>query len=110
MFIRSVRSWIIGLAIAGAAAGVMSLPAWTQGYPTKFDFGTPATEEEIAGVAIAIPADGKGLPPGRGDHAAGKGVYERLCTACHGGDLHGVAGLPNMPAGAALRLIGGRGT
>ena len=37
-------------------------------------------------------------------------AYETACSACHGANLQGVAGLPNMPAGAALRLIGGRGT
>ena len=54
--------------------------------------------------------DGKGLPAGKGDYATGKRVYETTCSACHGANLQGVAGLPNMPAGAALRLIGGRGT
>ena len=67
-------------------------------------------EQDIARLAIAIPADGKGLPPGRGDYAKGKQVYEIACAACHGADLKGVAGLPDMPSGAALRLIGGRGT
>ena len=57
-----------------------------------------------------IPTDGKGLPPGRGDYAAGKSVYEAKCAACHGADLKGMAGLPDMPSGGALRLIGGRGT
>jgi S-disulfanyl-L-cysteine oxidoreductase SoxD len=80
------------------------------GYPSKFGFGEPATEQDIARVAIAIPADGKGLPPGTGNYARGKQVYEVACAACHGVDLKGVAGLPNMPSGAALRLIGGRGT
>ena len=37
-------------------------------------------------------------------------MYETACAACHGANLQGVAGLPNMPGGAALRLIGGRGT
>jgi mono/diheme cytochrome c family protein len=37
-------------------------------------------------------------------------VYEATCAACHGTDLKGVAGLPDMPSGGALRLIGGRGT
>jgi mono/diheme cytochrome c family protein len=84
--------------------------AQAQGYPTTFNFGAPATQQEIAGVAIAVPADGKGLPAGSGDYAKGKVVYEAKCAACHGGDLQGVAGLPDMPAGAQLRLIGGRGT
>src|SRR5215470_14632689 len=37
-------------------------------------------------------------------------VQETACAACHGTDLNGVAGLPDMPSGVALRLIGGRGT
>jgi cytochrome c len=81
-----------------------------QGYPTKFEFGQPAAQQDIAPLAIAIPADGKGLPPGRGDYVKGKQVYENACAACHGADLKGVAGLPDMPSGASLRLIGGRGT
>jgi S-disulfanyl-L-cysteine oxidoreductase SoxD len=102
------------LACGGAlillAVGAIIPGARAQGYPSAFSFGEPATEQDIAKVAIAIPADGKGLPPGRGDYAKGKQVYETACAACHGGDLRGVAGLPDMPAGAALRLIGGRGT
>ena len=35
-----------------------------------------------AAVAIAIPADGKGLPGGKGDYAAGNTVYETTCAAC----------------------------
>jgi mono/diheme cytochrome c family protein len=95
-----------------AAFALLSRPdiASAQGYPTKFDFGAPASAEEIAEVAIAIAPDGKGLPAGKGDYAAGKKVYERACSACHGENLQGVSGLPDMPSGAALRLIGGRGT
>jgi S-disulfanyl-L-cysteine oxidoreductase SoxD len=81
-----------------------------QGYPSNFDFGAPASAQEIAAVAIAIAPDGAGLPGGSGDYARGKQVYETACAACHGADLRGVAGLPNMPAGPALRLTGGRGT
>ena len=98
---------LIAIALAGFA-----LPdrAHAQGYPSKFDFGTAASTQEVAAVAIAIAPDGKGLPEGKGDYATGKRVYETTCSACHGANLQGVAGLPNMPAGAALRLIGGRGT
>jgi mono/diheme cytochrome c family protein len=103
--------WVVSM----LAAVVMSMAiaqhiAHAQGYPTKLEFGTPATEQDIAAIAIAIPADGTGLPAGSGDYAKGKAVYEAACAACHGADLMGVAGLPNMPAGAPLRLIGGRGT
>jgi S-disulfanyl-L-cysteine oxidoreductase SoxD len=95
-----------------AALAVVSLPgiAQAQGYPRTFDFGHAASAQDIAAVAIAIPPDGKGLPPGKGDYAAGKAIYENACSACHGKDLKGVAGLRDMPAGAALRLVGGRGT
>ena len=99
---------------AGAATAVASILTLglvhAQGYPNTFQFGQPATEQDIAAIANAIPADGKGLPPGRGDSARGKQVYETACAACHGADLMGVANIPNMPTGASLRLIGGRGT
>jgi cytochrome c5 len=110
MCIRSVDH--IRAELLAATLAVLAAPAMTcaQGYPTKFDFGAPASAEEVAEIAIAIAPDGKGLPAGKGDYAAGKIVYERACSACHGANLQGVAGLPDMPAGAALRLIGGRGT
>jgi S-disulfanyl-L-cysteine oxidoreductase SoxD len=99
---------------AGAATAVASILTLglvhAQGYPNTFQFGQPATEQDIAAIAIAIPTDGKGLPAGRGDSARGKQVYETACAACHGADLMGVANIPNMPTGASLRLIGGRGT
>jgi S-disulfanyl-L-cysteine oxidoreductase SoxD len=101
----------VGLLLAATLLAMATVAeAQAQGYPATFNFGAPATQEEIAGVAIAIAADGKGLPAGSGDYAKGKVVYDTKCAACHGGDLQGVAGLPDMPAGAQLRLIGGRGT
>jgi S-disulfanyl-L-cysteine oxidoreductase SoxD len=102
---------ITAVCLAGGLALIFPTAlAPAQGYPSRYDLGTRATEQEIAAVAIAIPADGKGLPPGKGDYFTGKTVYETTCAACHGKDLQGVAGLPDMPSGAALRLIGGRGT
>ena|SRR5712691_1429757 len=110
MCTRSVdRKYAVLLA---AALAVLAAPdaARPQGYPSKFDFGAPAPVQDIAVIAIAIAPDGKGLPAGKGDYAAGRQVYETACSACHGANLRGVAGLPDMPAGASLRLIGGRGT
>jgi S-disulfanyl-L-cysteine oxidoreductase SoxD len=104
------RSVLAVLAAGVLAATLAQAVARAQGYPARFEFGSPAGEQDIAAIAIAVPADGKGLPSGKGDHAKGKAVYETACAACHGADLMGVAGLPNMPAGAQLRLIGGRGT
>ena len=107
---RSVDRTCALLIAAALAAFAVPDPARAQGYPSKCDFGTPASTQDIAAVAIAIAPDGKGLPAGKGDYAAGKRVYETACAACHGADLRGVVGLPNMPAGPALRLTGGRGT
>jgi S-disulfanyl-L-cysteine oxidoreductase SoxD len=104
---RSVAAALLAIAIGMCA---MADPGRAQGYPAKFDFGAPATVQDIAPIDIAIAPDGKNLPPGKGDYAAGKVVYENFCAACHGANLQGVTGLPNMPTGAALRLIGGRGT
>src|SRR5258708_2773909 len=70
MFIRSVEFFrprrigtIPALALA-AIAGLAISPArvGADGYPNKFNFGEAATEQDIASIAIAIPADGKGLP------------------------------------------------
>src|SRR3954462_7335766 len=100
--------------IAVAALAAMLLvhaePCAADGYPSKFTFGEAASDAEIAKLAIAIPADGAGLPPGKGDYEAGKELYANACAACHGEKLEGAAGLPNMPSGASLRLVGGRGT
>ena len=57
--------------LLAAALAVLAAPhlACAQGYPTNFDFGTAASAEDIAAVAIAIGSDGKGLPDGKGDYA-----------------------------------------
>jgi S-disulfanyl-L-cysteine oxidoreductase SoxD len=101
--------------LGGALVALVAV-AWThtagngQGYPSRFDFGTTASDEDIRAVAIAVGPDGKNLPPGQGGYAAGRQVYERSCAACHGADLKGIANLPGMPSGAQLRLVGGRDT
>jgi mono/diheme cytochrome c family protein len=113
MSIRLAEFFSIPRAIALALAAAV-LPnaehCAADGYPSKFNLGETTSDAEIAKLAIAIPADGAGLPPGRGDYETGKQLYANACAACHGEKLEGVAGLPNMPSGAALRLVGGRGT
>ena len=105
-----IRCKRISAGVAACVGWALVAAAGAQGYSEKFDLGAAATEAEIRAVAIAIGPDGKGLPQGKGDWAAGKKVYNGICAACHGADLQGVAGLKDMPAGAQLRLTGGRGT
>jgi cytochrome c5 len=69
-------------------------------------FRDASNRTDIAAVAIAIPADGNGLTPGKGAAAAGKLVYENTCSPGHGANMQGIAGLQDMPSGPALRLIG----
>jgi S-disulfanyl-L-cysteine oxidoreductase SoxD len=66
-----------------------------------YDFGRPATPDEIALWDIDVRPDGKGLPPGSGTVARGKDVFAENCAACHGDN--GVGGIKD-------RLAGGKGT
>jgi S-disulfanyl-L-cysteine oxidoreductase SoxD len=67
----------------------------------RYDFGRPATPEEIAGWDIDISPDGAGLPPGHGDVRQGEAIFADKCASCHG--AHG-EGKPMD------RLVGGIGT
>jgi cytochrome c len=66
-----------------------------------YDFGRPATQDDIAQWDIDVRPDGKGLPHGRGSVAQGRQVYADNCAACHGDD--GVGGIKD-------RLTGGQGS
>ena len=66
-----------------------------------YDFGRPATIEEMKLWDIDVRPDGKGLPEGSGTVAHGKSVYEENCEACHG---------PNGQGGIKDRLAGGQGS
>ena len=66
-----------------------------------YDFGRPATPDEIALWDIDVRPDGEGLPPGSGTVAQGKQVFADNCAACHGDN--GVGGVKD-------RLVGGQGT
>ena len=71
----------------GAADGATTTPS---PYPERFYIGRAATPEEIARLAIAVPPDGRGLPPGRGTAKEGATVYVAKCLSCHGPAGEGV--------------------
>jgi S-disulfanyl-L-cysteine oxidoreductase SoxD len=53
-------------------------------------YGKPITEAQVAKWDIDVRApDGRGMPPGRGDVARGKVVYDQQCASCHGPDAKG---------------------
>ncbi|MDE5465153.1 MULTISPECIES: cytochrome c [unclassified Bradyrhizobium] len=83
------------LVAAALALGLLAAPA------SAFDFGRPATPEEIKLWDIDVTPDGKGLPVGSGTVAQGKQVFADNCTACHG---------DNGQGGIKDRLAGGQGT
>jgi S-disulfanyl-L-cysteine oxidoreductase SoxD len=66
-----------------------------------YDFGRPATSDEIALWDIDVRPDGRGLPPGSGTVAQGEQLFAENCAACHGDK--GVGGIKD-------RLVGGQGT
>src|SRR5207245_11386038 len=53
------------------------------GPPTRFGFGRPATDAEIAAWNISVRPDGKGLPAGSGNAREGAVVYASRCAVCH---------------------------
>ena len=68
---------------------------------SAFDFGRPATPEEIKLWDIDVRPDGKGLPDGSGTATAGKSIFADNCAVCHG---------DNGQGGIKDRLVGGQGT
>src|SRR5208337_820508 len=71
-----VRRVAAVLAAAALATMFLDTVARAQGYPARFELGTTAAGQDIAPIDIAVPADGKGLPPGSGDYVKGKAVYD----------------------------------
>jgi S-disulfanyl-L-cysteine oxidoreductase SoxD len=90
------------VSIAGALLAMHAGLACGQGYNAPYNFGTAPRATELSEF-FAIPADGRGLPPGRGTYDQGRKVYLSKCVACHGEKLEGVKG-------AGDTLIGGRGS
>jgi cytochrome c len=65
-------------------------------HPDRLELGHAASDSEIAAVNIDVNADGEGLPPGSGTHAAGAVVYASMCASCHGAKGEGVAPNPRL--------------
>jgi S-disulfanyl-L-cysteine oxidoreductase SoxD len=86
-------------------AASISSTAFAQSMPGHFGFGTTMGPQDAAKF-FSIPPDGRGLPPGSGNAAAGATVYANSCVACHGDKLQGN---PTKGIGGD-RLVGGRGT
>ena len=66
-----------------------------------YDFGRPASPDEIKLWDIDVRPDGRGLPSGHGKASQGEQVFVDNCAACHGDK--GVGGIKD-------RLVGGQGT
>jgi S-disulfanyl-L-cysteine oxidoreductase SoxD len=81
--------------LAAATAASLASSAWA------YDFGRPATPDEIKLWDIDVRPDGTGLPQGSGTVAHGKQVYQDNCEVCHG---------TNGEGGIKDRLVGGEGT
>jgi S-disulfanyl-L-cysteine oxidoreductase SoxD len=94
----AIATTLIVAACATPRADNVSQTTYSGG---KLNIGTTLTSADLAKY-FSYPADGRGLPPGKGDYAQGEKVYQTKCMACHGEMLQG------SPQGD--RLIGGRGT
>lgn len=81
-----------------AAASLLGATALAQEGP---NLGTEISAEDLAPWDLSIETDGTNLPPGSGDVATGRAVYEAQCLACHGEE--GADGMND-------RLVGGHGT
>jgi Cytochrome c len=92
-------SWRSNILLAAMVVGTVVLASAASA--ADYEFGRPATPQEIKLWDIDVRPDGQGLPDGSGTVAHGKSVYADNCEACHG---------PNGEGGIKDRLVGGQGT
>jgi len=67
-----------GVFVAGTPEGL------ADNAPSRFGFGSEATQARIALWDIDVRPDGQGLPSGSGTVAEGRDVFLTQCVACHG--------------------------
>ena len=96
MFTR--RAWPVATATALLVTSSV-FPATAQ--LKTYGVGRAPTADEVTAWDRTIPADGEGLPAGRGTAALGQAIFVERCTSCHG---------ERGENGKYDRLVGGRGT
>ena len=86
--------------VAIAALAAIWASASRAGEHGRYGYGTPATNEQIAGWDIdARGDDGVGLPPGKGTVDKGANVFMEQCAACHGTFGEGEGRYPKLAGG-----------
>jgi len=91
----AIRLAIIAAAASLAAAGWAG--EWQKaGY---YGYGATPTPAQIAGWAIDVRPDGKGLPTGSGSVSKGADIYADQCAACHGTFGEGEGRYPKLSGG-----------
>jgi hypothetical protein len=63
---------------------------------SRYNVGTPLSQDEIRSFDRMIGPDGDALPPGHGSAKEGSDVYAKRCAVCHG---------PNGEGGVVRRLV-----
>ena len=65
---------------------------------SRYNVGTPLSQQEIRSFDFMLGPDGKELPPGSGTAKDGAAVFAKRCAVCHG---------PNGEGGVVRRLVVG---
>jgi len=85
-----------------AAAMILAAPAAGLAQ-SRYNVGTPLSQEAIKSFDFMLGPEGKELPPGRGTAKEGAAVFAKRCAVCHGQNGEGgvvrrlVVGSPGHP-------------
>lgn len=69
----------------------------------QYQLAEKISSEALQSWDISIFPDGKNLPEGKGDHTAGKVLYDNLCLSCHG--ENGKGGIKLDPYRGAIETL-----